>query len=57
MKVVIGEDEAMGKDDGGKDDGGKHEDEEEKRRQGDGQPTRPIDPELPREPKPGKRGE
>lgn len=41
----------------GKGDDGKHEDEEEKRRQADGHLTRPIDPETPREPKPGKRGE
>lgn len=36
---------------------GRHEDEEEKRRHGDGQPSGPINPDTVREPKPGKRGQ
>lgn len=49
----------MTKDDRDKPDkgGGKHENEEEKRREGDGQPTGPIDPDTIREPPPGKRGQ
>lgn len=40
-----------------KDDGGKHENEEEKRRERDGQPAGPINPDIIRESKPGKRGQ
>ena len=57
--LLMGEMKTMGIDDDKdrKDDGGRHENEEEKRREGDGQPTRPIDPDIIREPKPGKRGQ
>lgn len=37
-------------------DGGRHENEDEKRRERNGQPAGPIDPDTIREPPPGKRG-
>jgi hypothetical protein len=43
------------KDDKGDKDGGKHRDKEQEKRDTDGQG--PIDPDIVREPKPGKRGQ